>query len=110
MRYSVFSNAAACCRRHETPHRADLAAEYAEFADWRTTKNLFSVIRVVCDRNPKEQPMSERQVLANQAKILQNQAKLLNNQKKLDQVLRNQRTIEANQRKILANQVRILAK
>ena len=79
--------------------------------------------------------MSERQLLANQAKILRNQTRLLvepaqarsgaaesagdqsaisasilANQRKLDRVLRNQQRIEANQSKILANQVRILAR
>jgi len=48
--------------------------------------------------------MSERQVLANQAKVLRNQARLLSNQGKLDQVLKNQMEIKANQRSILANQ------
>ena len=35
--------------------------------------------------------MSEREVLANQAKILRNQTKLLANQQKLDRVIKNQK-------------------
>ena len=41
--------------------------------------------------------MSEREVLANQAKILRNQARVLANQGKLDRVIKNQREIKANQ-------------
>ena len=48
--------------------------------------------------------MSERQVLANQARVLRNQLRLLSNQGKLDQVLKNQKEIKANQRSILGNQ------
>ena len=41
--------------------------------------------------------MSEREVIANQAKILRNQMRLLANQQKLDRVLENQKAIKANQ-------------
>ena len=46
--------------------------------------------------------MSERQVLANQARILRNQVAILRNHRKLDQVLRNQQRIEAQFASLLA--------
>jgi hypothetical protein len=66
--------------------------------------------RVPASRLAERNPMSERQVLANQTRILRNQTRLLLNQRKLDQVLANQKTIEANQAKILANQTKILGR
>ena len=44
--------------------------------------------------------MSERQLLANQARILRNQVRLLANQQKLDQVIQNQKEIKAKYHRI----------